>query len=71
MMGTCSKIDSRGIKVFFTPKSVKDDGSVSLTAQEFYGLIRSGGTVPGQKNVDLTSEEFSGLMESGGWSYVE
>lgn len=68
MMGSYSKVDDHGVKVFFAPKSVNDEGEVNLTPQEFYGLIRSGGSVPGQKNISLTSEEFAGLMESGGWS---
>ena len=63
-----SKVDHKGIKVTFTPKAVDGDGNVTLTPQEFYGLIRSGGSVPGQKNITLTPEEFSGLMESGGWT---
>lgn len=67
-MASFSKIDHMGVKVTFTPKSVDNDGNVSLTPQEFYGLIRSGGSVPGQKNITLTPEEFSGLMESGGWN---
>lgn len=66
-MDSFSKVDHKGVKVTFTPKSVDGDGNVSLTPQEFYGLIRSGGSVPGQKNITLTPEEFSGLMESGGW----
>lgn len=68
MMGFYYKTDDHGVNVKFSAKSVKEDGSVNLTPQEFYGLIRSGGSVPGQKNISLTSEEFAGLMESGGWS---
>lgn len=66
-MSHWTKVDSNGIEVFFESKSVSEDGSVSLTPAEFYGLIRQGGSVPGMKNITLTSEEFVGLMESGGW----
>lgn len=66
-MASFSKVDDHGIKVFFNPKSVSEDGTVNLTPQEFYGLIRSGGAVPGQKNITLSVEEFEGLMTSGGW----
>lgn len=66
-MASFSKIDRQGVEVFFEPKSVTEDGNVNLTPQEFYGLIRQGGSVPGMKNITLNSEEFSGLMESGGW----
>ena len=67
-MDSFSKVDHKGVKVTFTPKSVDSDGNVSLTPQELYGLIRSGGEIPRWKNVTLTPEDFSGLMESGGWS---
>lgn len=69
-MASFSKIDRKGIEVFFEPKSVKEDGSVNLTPQEFFGLIRQGGSVPGMKNITLSAEEFEGLMESGGWESV-
>lgn len=67
-MDSFSKVDHKGVKVNFSPKSVDSDGNVNLTPQEFYGLIRAGGSVPGQKNITLSPEEFAGLMESGGWS---
>ena len=67
-MSSFSKIDHKGVKMIFSPKSVDSDGNVNLTPQEFYGLIRAGGSVSGQKNITLSPEEFAGLMVSGGWS---
>lgn len=57
-MASFSKIDHKGVKVTFSPKSVDGDGNVNLTPQELYGLVRAGGEVPGWKNITITPEEF-------------